>query len=64
MDNFCEFIKKIHADPMQEITDLKVGEFYKLKEHIQKCENCSILVDEVIERYKDVPAKEDKTKYN
>ncbi len=56
IENFCDFIKKIHADPFTKITNLTVKEFYVLKDHLQVCDACNILVEEVAEKYKNSPS--------
>jgi hypothetical protein len=67
IENYCEFIKKIHADPLAKITGLTIGDLYSLQDHVNTCEQCIILTNEVLARYKNVPTPEtgwDKTKYN
>jgi hypothetical protein len=54
IENFCEFIRKIHADPLAKIEGLSIRDFYALQDHVNQCEECLRLVDEVNERYKDI----------
>lgn len=53
IENFCEFIKGIHTDPFKLIKNLIVRDYYALQKHLQVCDECGILVDEVQEKYKD-----------
>ena len=65
-ENFCEIIKKIYENPFAKVENLTVGNFYKLKEHVATCAECSRLTEELLEKHKDVPHESewDKTKYN
>lgn len=66
--SFCELIRQIKADPFKKIEGLTIGYFGLLKQHLQECEACSIIVNEVMEKYKDVPSNPnsdwEQTKYN
>lgn len=55
IENLCEFIKKIHANPLAKIEGLSIREFYMLKDHLTTCQECDRLAEEIVERYKDVP---------
>jgi hypothetical protein len=65
--SFCEVVKQIQADPFKKV-DFTVGYFYLLKQHLQECEACFNIVEEVTEKYRDVPpnpnSEWDKTSYN
>jgi len=66
--SFCEVIQQIKADPFKKMEGLTVGYFYLLKQHLQECEACSKIVDNVIEEHRDVPPDPNsgwnKTEYN
>jgi len=53
INNFCELIKKIHADPMKKLYDITVGDVFALEKHLQECKTCATLVDEVLNKYPD-----------
>jgi hypothetical protein len=53
--NFCEFIKGIHTNPFALVKELSIREYYALQKHVQVCENCAILIEEVYEKYGDAP---------
>ena len=48
LDNFCEFVKKIHANPSMRITNLTIRDFTNLQNHLQECKQCETLADEVL----------------
>jgi hypothetical protein len=54
LDNPCEFIKGIHADPFKLVKNLTVKEYYKLKDHVEKCAECTRLLDDMDNKYKDI----------
>jgi hypothetical protein len=54
LNNPCEFIKGIHDNPMALVKNLTIGDYQALTEHLQSCENCATMVDEVIEKFKDI----------
>lgn len=66
--SFCELIQQIKADPFKKMEGLTVGYFGLLKQHLLECEACSKIVNEVIEKYKDVKTDPDSdwenTRYN
>lgn len=62
--SFCEYVAGIHRDPLAKPERLKIREFMALQAHVAECETCSALIDEVLEKYKDVPPTEDESKYN
>lgn len=67
IENFCEFIKKIHDSPFDLITDLTIKDYYAVAAHLKTCENCAILVTETIEKNKDkIPGVSpwDQTRFN
>jgi len=53
IENFCEFVKGIHADPFKLVKNLTLREYYALKDHIQMCNKCTQLLDDVNEKYRD-----------
>ena len=66
--SLCDFIKEIQKDPLKKLDNLTVGKFYALKSHFLECSPCAAIVDEVCEKYKDVPSDPNsewnKAKYN
>ena len=56
IENFCEIIRRIHADPKAKVVGLTVRDYYNLQEHVAQCEECTKLTDEILEKYKDVPS--------
>jgi len=70
MDDFsiCDFIKNIQADPLKKIEGLTVGKFEEIAAHVNKCQECASIIDEVTEKYKDTPSDPNsewsKSKYN
>ena len=62
--SFCEYVAAIHKDPFAKPERLKVREFLALQAHVAECETCTTLIDEVIEKYKDVPPSVDESRYN
>jgi len=67
MNNPCEFIKGIHDDPFRLVKNLTVKEYYALKEHVTGCSECTRLLDDLDEKYKDTApgsSEWDQTRYN
>lgn len=67
MNNPCEFIQNIHADPLKLIKNLTLRDYYSLQDHLQSCEKCGMLLNEVLEKYKNVGPRSspwEQTKYN
>jgi hypothetical protein len=66
--SLCEIVLKIQKDPLKKVEGLTIGIFYQLKEHLQECEMCSKIIDEILETHKDVPEDPNsawnRTKYN
>jgi hypothetical protein len=66
--SFCELIKQIQADPFKKIEGLTISYFGLLKQHLQECEACSKIVNEILEKYKEIPKDSnsdwENTKYN
>lgn len=54
MNNPCEFIKGIHDNPMALVKNLTIRDYMEIQDHLQSCEKCAIMIDEVIEKYKDI----------
>ena len=52
----CEFIADIQKDPSRKIDNLTVRQFYALQDHLKTCSTCNTVVDEIIEKHKDVPS--------
>jgi hypothetical protein len=55
IDNPCEFIKQIREDPFAKVQDISFKDLRMLQDHLTTCKKCATLVDEVVEKYKDVP---------
>lgn len=53
MENFCEFIKGIHTNPFKLVKNLTVREYYDLKAHVDVCDDCATLLDEIKTKYPD-----------
>jgi hypothetical protein len=53
IDNFCTFVKNIHADPFALIKDLSIRDYYALANHVKTCNTCDGLLEEIYEKYKD-----------
>lgn len=53
MENFCEFVKGIHDDPFKLIKNLTLREYYDLKAHVDVCDDCTTLLEDMHEKYKD-----------
>lgn len=52
---WCTFINKIKQDPLQKVSDLTVGDYYDLQDHLLECDACWAIVNEIAEKYKDAP---------
>lgn len=52
IENFCEFVKAIYDNPRRPLIGLTEAEFYALRDHIASCSNCTTLVEEVLDKYK------------
>ena len=65
---FCNFIKDIQKDPLKKIKGLTIRKMYRLQEHLQVCEECQRITDEILEANKDIksdPNSEwEKSKFN
>lgn len=63
----CQIIADIQKDPAKQV-QLTIRQFNTIKEHVKTCVTCSDILDEIIEKYKDVPSDPnsdwDKSKYN
>lgn len=64
----CAIMKKIQEDPSKKVEGLTVGIFYALQAHLEVCDECSKIADEVLEKGKDRPkgpeSDWDKTRLN
>lgn len=52
IDDFCELIAQIEADPEALVTGLTIRDYLMLRQHIVLCQKCSDSADRVNERYK------------
>jgi len=48
--DFCEYFKKIAEDPTAPAPPITVKDFLKARQHILVCQECSDLVDQVLEQ--------------
>jgi len=46
--NCCEYIRNCHKDPTKIQPRIKVIQMIQLQQHVQTCQECSDLVDDVL----------------
>jgi hypothetical protein len=58
---FCKVVAEIQKDPFKLVKDplnqtknLTIRQFNQLREHLEVCQSCNDIVNEVLEKYKDV----------
>ena len=48
INDFCKFIRDIHADPSAIVPEHTLGDLMSLKEHVKRCDVCDSLVSDVL----------------
>lgn len=51
--SLCQIIADIQKDPAKQV-QLTIRQFNAVKEHVKTCITCSDILDEIIEKYKDI----------